>query len=117
MAANLNEVLSKMQEVVTDMQTEKLDDQLVQKQERILSKLLDAQRSVNERDFEKRRESNSGKNFVRQSPGELNLSSQKEKDKIRDELNRAINEGYTRDYEQLIRKYYEALQKENSVNQ
>ena len=113
----LNEVMKKMQEVVTDMQTEKLDDQLVQKQERILSKLLDAQRSINERDYEKKRESNSGKDIVRQSPADLNLSSQQEKDKIRDEFNRAINEGYTRDYEELIRKYYEALQKENSVNQ
>ncbi len=117
MAANLNEVMKKMQEVVTDMQTDKLDDQLVQKQERILSKLLDAQRSINERDYEKKRESNSGKDIVRQSPADLNLSSQQEKDKIKDELNRAINEGYTRDYEELIRKYYEALQKENSVNQ
>ena len=90
---------------------------MVQKQERILSKLLDAQRSINERDYEKRRESNSGQNIVRQSPADLNLSLQKEKDKIRDELNRAINEGYTKDYEDLIRKYYEALQKENSVNQ
>ncbi len=117
MAANLNDVLNKMQEVITDMQTEKLDDPLVQKQERILSKLLDAQRSINERDFEKKRESNSGDNLVRQTPDDLNLSSEKEKNKIRDELNRAINEGYTKDYEMLIRKYYEALQKENAVNQ
>ncbi len=117
MAGNLNEVMKKMQEVVTDMQTEKLDDQLVQKQERILSKLLDAQRSINERDYEKKRESNSGQDIVRQSPSDLNLSLQKEKDKIRDELNKAINEGYTKDYEDLIRKYYEVLQKENTVNQ
>ncbi|MEO8399680.1 MAG: hypothetical protein ABI550_07695, partial [Ignavibacteriaceae bacterium] len=116
MAANLNEVLNKMQEVITDMHTEKLNDQLVQKQEKILSKLLDAQRSINERDFEKERESNAGENIVRRSPAELNLSSEKGKDKIKDELNRAVQEGYTKDYEMLIRKYYEALQKENVKN-
>ncbi len=92
------------------MNTEKLDDNIVQKQERILSKLLDAQRSINERDFEKNRESNTGKNLVRKSPGDLNLSSGQGKNQITDELNRAVQEGYTRDYEELIRKYYEALQ-------
>lgn len=109
--ANMDRVLEEMREVVTDMNTEKLNDDLIQKQERILSKLLDAQRSINERDFEKNRESNSGENLVRESPAELNLSSQKAKDKLRDELMHAIQEGYAKDYEDLIRRYYEALQK------
>ncbi len=78
-----------MREVVSDM-THKLDNNLI-RQERILSKLLDAQRSINERDFEKQRESTAGQKFVRQSPAELNLSSSKGKDKIKDELNKAVN--------------------------
>jgi predicted glycosyltransferase len=36
--------------------------------------------------------------------------------KIRDELNRAVREGYTKDYEELIIKYYESLQEEGSGN-
>jgi hypothetical protein len=104
-----------MQEVVKDMNTEKLDDNLVQKQERILSKLLDAQRSINERDFEKKRESNTAKNIMRESPADLNLSSEKGKDKLKDELNKAVREGFTRDYENLIRRYFEALQ-EKKIN-
>jgi hypothetical protein len=101
-----------MEEVIADMNTQRLDDRLVQKQERILSRLLDAQRSMNERDFEKQRESFSGENIVRESPSELNLSSDKQKDRIKDELNRAVNEGYQKDYENLIKKYFEELQKE-----
>ncbi|MDH7603911.1 MAG: ArsR family transcriptional regulator, partial [Melioribacter sp.] len=34
------------------------------------------------------------------------------KNKIRDELQKAMNEGYKKDYEDLIRKYFEALEKE-----
>jgi hypothetical protein len=78
--------------------------------------MLDAQRSINERDFENKRESKTGENVARESPEELNLSSDKGKDKLRDELNRIIREGYLRDYEVLIRKYFEALQKENIKN-
>lgn len=112
--ADLESVVNQMKEVVSDMNTEKLSDELIQKQEKILSKLLDAQRSINERDFEKDRKSKSGQEFTRKSPTELNWSNQEGKEKLKDELNRAVQEGYNRDYEELIRKYFEALQKEKS---
>jgi hypothetical protein len=110
--ADLDNIMKRMQEVVTDMQGEKLNEELIQKQENILSKLLDAQRSLNERDYEKERESRSGENVVRNFPAELELGSTKSLNKIRDELNKAVKEGYSRDYEELIRKYYEILQTE-----
>ena len=111
--ADLDNILQKMQEVITDLHGEKLDDNLIQKQENILSKLLDAQKSINERDYEKKRESRSGETVLREVPPELDLTSRNSLDKIRYELNKAAKEGYTRDYEELIRKYYETLQKED----
>ena len=113
--ANLQNIVNQMREVVKDMHTEKLDDNLVQKQEHILSKMLDAQKSINDRDFEKQRESKSGKEFVVKSPEDLNLSNRQNSDQLVDELNRAVREGYSKDYEELIRKYFEQLQK-NSKN-
>ncbi len=115
--ADLDNILKKMQEVITDMQGDKLDDELLQKQENILSKLLDAQKSINERDYEKERESRSGENVSRNLPPELNLSNPNSLNKIRDELNKAFKEGYSRDYEELIRKYYEIIQNESLQNQ
>jgi hypothetical protein len=112
--ANLENIVKEMEEVISDMNSQRLDDKLIQKQERILSRMLDAQRSMNERDFEKQRESFTGENFNRESPDELNLNSAKQRDIIKDELNRAANEGYKKDYENLIRKYFEELQKENN---
>jgi hypothetical protein len=113
--ANLENIARQMQEVITDMQTEKLTDDLIQKQERILSKLLDAQRSINERDFEQERKSETGKNIVRQSPSELNLIRQN-KNSLKEELDKAKREGYSKDYEELIRKYYELIQQEVKTN-
>jgi hypothetical protein len=110
--ADLEEISRRMQEVITDMQGEKLNDELIQKQENILSKLLDAQRSINERDYEKERESRTGENVSRNFPADLNFNSPKSLNKIRDELNKAVKEGYSRDYEDLIRKYYEILESE-----
>ncbi|MCF8242864.1 MAG: hypothetical protein K9J16_15905 [Melioribacteraceae bacterium] len=116
LTSNLDKILDDMKEVVTNMQTEKLNDDLINKQERILSKLLDAQRSINERDFEERRESLTGEMFNRESPADLILSSEEGKNKLREELLKAIKEGYSKDYEELIRKYFEALQKKEISN-
>ena len=114
--ADLNDIAKKMEEVVKNMTSDQVDDKTVQQQEHILSHLLDAQRSVNQRDYKDERESKSGKDVTRQSPTDLNFSSPNGKNKVRDELNKAVQEGYTKDYENLIRRYYEAIQKENIKN-
>ena len=111
LAANLEKIMEQMREVVTNLQTEKINDDLVKQQEKILSRMLDAQRSINERDFEKNRISNTGQNIARTSPPDLILSTEEGKNKLKDELLKAINEGYKKDYEDLIRKYFEALEK------
>lgn len=113
---DFEQMMNEMQEVVTKMRTENLDDDLVQKQEKILSKMLDAQRSINERDFEDRREAKSGENQNRKSPEELIFSSDEGQDVIREALIKAVKEGYSKDYEELIRKYFEELQKNRSKN-
>ncbi len=112
--ANLNDIAKRMEEVVKNLRSQELNNQTVQEQKHILSRLLDAQRSINQRDYQNQRQAEVGKDVVRQSPGQLNLSSEQGKNKIVDELNRSVQEGYTKDYEELIRKYYEALQKENN---
>ena len=114
LAADLEDILNKMQEVITNMNNSKVDDDVVQAQERILSKLLDAQRSVNERDFDKKRKSLTGKDLLRQSPANLTLDDDK-KNALREELMKAISEGYNKDYEELIKKYFEELEKKNSI--
>ncbi|MGE5500260.1 MAG: DUF4175 family protein [Syntrophothermus sp.] len=110
--ANLDNVEKEMHEIVSELRNQNSDQNVVQKQERILSKLLEAQRSINDRDFEKERESNSGKQIAGKTPGPLNLPAQR-RNRMKDELQKAVQEGYSRDYENLIRKYYESLQKQN----
>lgn len=111
LAANLEKILNEMKEVVTNLQSEKVNNDLVKQQEKILSKLLDAQRSLNERDYENERKSDSGKNYSLSSPPDLLLNTEEGRNKLKDALMKAIKEGYKKDYEDLIRKYFEALEK------
>ncbi len=107
---DLNKIAEEMEEVVKDIESGDVTPETLEKQERILSRLLDANRSIHERDFEKERKSKAGKDYDLQSPGEIDFSTQEGKTRALQELLNSIKQGYTKDYEILIQKYFESLQ-------
>jgi hypothetical protein len=109
---DLDRIAKDMQEVQTDLQQGNVNPNTLQKQERIFSRLLESARSMRERDYEKRRRADPGKDVVRPSPSEFDVTSQEGKNKLREELLKALEGKYTRDYEELIKKYFEQLEKE-----
>ena len=100
-----------MQEVISDMRQKGISPETIQRQERILSRLLEAQRSVNERDKDQSRESKSAENIKHDAPRELDLNSDDARRALRDEMLRSSGGGYSKDYQVLIRKYLEKLEK------
>jgi hypothetical protein len=110
-ADDLKKIAEEMQELVSDMRSKGVRPETVKRQERILSRLLEAQRSMNERDKEETREARPGENMARQTPGALDLSKEDAKRLLTDELRRSRENGFTKDYQILIRKYLEELQK------
>ena len=58
---DLDNIAKEMQEVVKDMEQGNVNENTIRKQERILSRLLDSQRSMRERDYEKRRKAEQSK--------------------------------------------------------
>jgi hypothetical protein len=109
---DLNRVAQDMREVQTDLAQGTVNPETLRKQDRILSRLLDSQRSMRERDFEKTRKAETGRTTTRATPPPLDLSSQEGKNRLRQELLKALEEGYARDYEDLIKKYFEALEQQ-----
>lgn len=106
---DLNQVQKEMQEVIKDMQQNNVTDKTIEKQNRILSRMLDAQLSQREKDFEPKRESKPGNNMVRQSPPEIVLSGPNSFNALKEDILKLQKEGYTEDYEILIMKYLEKL--------
>ena len=106
---DLKQIAEDMREVMTDMQTGSITPETRMRQERILSRLLNASRSMNERDYEKTRESRVGQDVTRESPDPLQLGDG-ERRTMRQMMDR-LRAGYTKDYENLLRLYFEALQK------
>ncbi len=113
---DMSQIARDMTEVQTDMTSGNFNPETVRKEDRILSRLLDAQRSTRERDFEKKRTSTAGQDVTRESPPSLTLTAGQEKDRLRRDMQKALEEGYAREYEDLIRRYFEILEQLESQN-
>ncbi len=109
---DLERVAKDMAEVQTDLEQGNVNPETQRKQDRILSRLLDSQKSMRERDYEKRRLAEVGKDYTRMSLKDIDLTTQEGKNKLREELLKILEERYSKDYEDLIRKYFEALETE-----
>jgi chromosome segregation ATPase len=107
----LNKMAEEMKEITSEINKGNISPETLQRQEKILSRLLDVTRSVNDRDFENKREANSGKDILQRSPSGIDLSTQEGKTRAMQELMQSIKRGYTKDYEQVIRQYFDAIQK------
>lgn len=108
---SLEKILQEMQEVISEMKSGQITPETLKRQERILSRLLDATKSIYERDFEERRESTPGKELSKTSPPEI--SPQILNKKTFEQIINELKQTYTKDYEELIRKYFFILQNSN----
>jgi hypothetical protein len=111
---NLDEVVKEMKEVAKDMGEYNIDDKTMEKQNRIVSRMLDYQLSQREKDFEQKRESKPGENMVRTSPPEVILSGPKSFNAFKEDFLKLQKQGYTEEYEALITKYLMSIKSINN---
>jgi len=105
----LDGITKEMEKVVEDFQGRKVDPRTINRQKRILSRLLDAQRSMQQRDYSRQREARSGKTYFLRSPNELDEKTIQQKERFLEDLIRARKVGFSSDYLELIRSYFQAL--------
>ncbi|MFC1729329.1 DUF4175 family protein [candidate division KSB1 bacterium] len=104
-----------MQEVEKQMHDQNVTDRTLELQRRILSRMLDAQRSVHRRDFSQKRYSETALFYEPVDPGALPENLGESGLILKESLIRALKEGYSKDFEDLIRKYFENLNKLNVI--
>jgi hypothetical protein len=104
----LDDIAGSMEEAARDLDEGKLDSELVDRQERIVTRMLESQRSMRERDYKKERSSTAA--------GDVDaLAPEKWREEIGDEevllrmIRRAMQEKGPREYEELVREYFRAL--------
>jgi DNA-binding transcriptional regulator YiaG len=103
----LDKMQDEMREVVEDLQSESLTEETLRMQERIVSRMLDAQRSLHKRDFNEERESRSAADIF--SQGGKPLPANRKLEKLRRDVERALRDATPEEYEDLVRQYFRAI--------
>ncbi len=106
---DLARLAEEMEEAAQELErSDRVERKVVQRLNRILSRLLDAQRSLHRRDQSQRRKAEVGEDFPDlRSPSQL---PQELLEKTpRKDLLKALRETYPKEYEKLIRAYFKAL--------
>jgi hypothetical protein len=98
-----------MNAVEQNLKKGRLDDETLARQQKILSRMLDAQRSLNKRDFDDQRESHAGRDAFRPTPAALRAELLKREDRVRSDLLRAQAEKYPGEYRSLVEAYLRRL--------
>lgn len=98
-----------MKKVVEDLRGGRLSQETVDRQQRILSRLLDAPRSVEKRDYSRRRTSRPGVDVVRSSPGALSPELLKERPSLAALLARGGRDPVSPRYRALVDQYFQAI--------
>jgi len=110
----LDNLSNQMGEVVQNLQDMNIDQKTIDRQQQILSRMLDAQKSVREKEYSKKRIAEVGKKYSRNSPDDPTNSENLRLKQLSLDLNRALQEGFNPDYEKLIEGYFRALNAEIS---
>ncbi len=111
---DLDQMAKEMGEVMNDLQSLKIDKRTIERQQQILSRMLDAQKSVREKDYSRKRLAEVGKDYQRKSPRISENAENMRLKQLKLDLIRALREGYNPDYEKLIEEYFRTLNTELS---
>ncbi len=116
-AGRLDGIAQQMEEVVKELKRKQLDRRVIERQQKILSRLLEAQKSIRERDQSRKRKAEWEKAPIVRSPAPIDLQSIQQEDQLRRELLRSMEEGYSLEYRKFIQKYYDVLFEKNASRQ
>lgn len=71
--------------------------------------MLDSQRSMKQRDFSEKREGTTAMDVVREGPSGLPSDLGQRRNLAMEALSLALKAGYSRDYQEMIRTYFNTL--------
>ncbi len=104
----LDELDKEVEKVVEDLESGQVTEQTLQRQNKIHSRMLDFQRSMERQDFSEERKAESARDILRASPEQLKFESAS-RQSYQDRLQKYMNEGYPPEYEELIKEYFRSI--------
>ena len=106
----LKRVEEQMAESAAELRRGRMEPRDAPRQTEILQKLLETERSVNQRGQEPKREAETGARRDAADRPRSVRAGDRPADRVRRDLIRALDSGYSTDYQDLIKRYFERLQ-------
>ena len=108
--SEIQRMIEEMEDTINDLRGGAVDPTLIERQQNILTRMLEAEKSMQERDEEeKKREGKQPGDFERVNPSDITLEELEKQ--IRSRLNDPNFTKYSPDYQRLIERYFELLKK------
>ena len=107
---DLKGISNDVEEVISDLSKFKYNKKTKGKQRRILSRMLDSQTSLSQRGYKEKRKSytaNSSNTYS--SPIILPQNLGQQQSLVLEALNRSLNSGYSREYQTMIKRYFNSM--------
>ena len=109
---SLSKAAQDMEEVIKDFQRKKITRETIERQNKILSRMLDSQKSLKQKDYNDKRKSESAENRIYDGPLSLPNDKGERQTLLTKALQEALNQEYSDDYQIILKKYFKYLENE-----
>ncbi|MCX7757853.1 MAG: hypothetical protein N2166_06055, partial [candidate division WOR-3 bacterium] len=112
MTGSIEGALEEVRKIEEDFQKLNISRKTIERQEKVIEHLLDAQRSIRQKFSDEKRERVVGKEHFIREIIKLDKNLGENKKQLREEIIRSFRANYPREYEQIIKNYFETLLKD-----
>ena len=109
-------ISEEIEEVINDFQNRKYNQQTKDRQQRILSRMLDSQKSMTQRGFKEERKAETAVEVIYEGPSGLPTDYGQRRNLAIEALNKSLKAGYSRDYQTMIRRYFNSVSKIENIS-
>ena len=102
----MDDLIDEAENIIEDLRRQRVNQETIRRQEKILTRLLNAQKSLRRRDYSQRRKSEPGEEYAVKPPPELTLE---ERERMMEDILYRGRGYYPPEYEELIRAYIRAI--------
>jgi len=106
----LSKALEDMEEVINDFKRKQITRETIERQEKILSRMLDSQKSLKQKDYNEKRKSKTSDDIVYDGPMQLPIDKGARQTLLTTALQEALEQGYSTDYQIILKKYFRYLE-------
>ena len=106
---DLNSISKEIDDVIKDLEGKKYTQSTSNKQKKILSRMLDSQTSMTQRGVDDNRKSETSEQITFDNVSRMPENLGQQQSIIFNAMNKALKAGYSPDYQNMIRRYFNSL--------